>query len=296
VPLYGIAFGQGSPIPVVGAAPDDPREKPELFASSANPGFLRSLAEASGGRMLGADESPLELFQKLAEGKAALPVSRSLIPSHPEWGAWIAMVGLLLWLLAAGKPMVAWRPILLALFVLGASQEGRAGLPKVPLPQGVIAWVAQRSLDEGDLLEAQKWRPRGIKPTHRLLAAEIDLRSEHPDGALKVLAPLTGQGAPRPIPTWRVPALLMAARAHVALKQPEQAILLLERLLLESPGRVEAVHDLQSLLPNPEAPPPPNPKSPPPPRPSQGARQDELEGFQQRMPKKPMPPAGVKDI
>ena len=88
----------------------------------------------------------------------------------------------------------------------------------------------------------------------------------------------------------------MAARAQVALNDIDQAKFLLERLLMESPGRVEAVHDLQSLLPNPQPPPPPNPKSPPPPRPSQGARQDELEGFQQRMPKKPNPPVGVKDI
>jgi hypothetical protein len=258
--------------------------------------------------MVRADESPLELFQKLAEGKASLPVSRSLIPSHPEWGAWIAMAGLLLWLLAAGKPMVAWRPILLALFMVGVSQSSHARqsnhsvqsnpaeVSDIPLPQGVKAWLAQRALDEGDLTTAQKWRPRGIKPNHRLLAAEIDLRSKHPEGALKMLTPLTGQGSPRPIPAWRMSALLMAARAQVALNEPDQAKLLLERLLLESPGRAEAVHDLQSLLPNPEPPPPPNPKSPPPPRPSQGARQDELEGFQQRMPKKPTPPAGVKDI
>lgn len=296
VQLYAIAFGQSSPIPVAGSAPDDPREKREVLATAANPDFLRRLAEASGGRMLRADEAPLELFQKLAEGKAALPVSRSLIPSHPEWGAWIAMAGLLLWLLAAGKPMVEWRPILLALFMVGAAQEGRATLPDVPLPQGAKAWLAQRALDEGDLVEARKWRPRGIRPNHRLLAAEIDLRSKQPEAALKMLAPLTGQGAPRPIPAWRVPALLMAARAQVALRDIDQAKVLLERLLMESPGRVEAVHDLQSLLPNPEPPPPPNPKSPPPPRPSQGARQDELEGFQQRMPKKPTPPAGVKDI
>ena len=298
VPLYGIAFGQSSPIPVAGPAPDNPREKPEMLATTANPDFLRRLAEASGGRMLHADEPPLELFQKLAEGKAALPVSRSLIPSHPEWGAWIAMAGLLLWLLAAGKPMVEWRPILLVLLMVGASQQGHgaAEIPDIPLPQGVKAWLAQRALDEGDLIEAQKWRPRGIRPNHRLLAAEIDLRSKHPEGALKMLAPLTGQGAPRPIPAWRVPALLMAAQAQVALKEIDQAKLLLERLLMESPGRAEAVHDLQSLLPNPEPPPPPNPKSPPPPRPSQGARQDELEGFQQRMPKKSTPPVGVKDI
>lgn len=296
VPLYAIAFGQGSPVSVAGAAPDDPQAQPESLATTANPDFLRRLSEASGGRMLRTDEPPLELFQKLAEGKAALPVSRSLTPSHPEWGAWIAMAGLALWLLAAGKPMLEWRPILLALLMVGASRQGQAGVSDLPVPQGVKAWLAQRALDNGDLAEARKWRPRGLRPNHRLLAAEIDLRSEHPDGALRMLAPLTGQGVPRPLPPWRVPALLMAARAQVALKEPDQAKLLLERLLMESPGRPEAVHDLQSLLPDPGPPPPPNPKSPPPPRPSQGARQDELEGFQQRMPKKPTPPAGVKDI
>ncbi|MBL0311336.1 MAG: VWA domain-containing protein [Holophagaceae bacterium] len=39
VPLYAIAFGQGSSIPITGAAPDDPREKPEMFATTANPDF-----------------------------------------------------------------------------------------------------------------------------------------------------------------------------------------------------------------------------------------------------------------
>ncbi len=298
VPLYGIALGQNSPSPIPAQIPDDPRQAPELLASTANPDFLRSLAEGSGGRLLRLEESPLELFQKLAEGKAALPVSRSLIPAHPDWGAWIAILGLLLWLMAAGKPLVQWRPILLVLLMAGAAPRGQAEIPDlpVPLPQGVRAWLAQRALEEGDLVSAAKWRPRGAKPDHRLLSAEIDLRSKRPADALKILAPLTGQGAPRPLPAWRVPALLMAARAQVALNQANQARALLERLLMESPGRTEAVHDLQSLLPNPEPPPPPNPKSPPPPRPSQGARQDELEGFQQRMPQKPKPPAGVKDI
>ncbi len=302
VPLYGLAFGQDSPIPLAGPPPDDPRQAPELLATTANPDFLRRLAEGSGGRLLRPDEAPIDLFQKLAEGRAALPVSRSLIPAHPEWGAWVAIVGLLLWLMAAGKPLVKWRPILLAMFWVGVGALGssaRAQLPELPLPlvpQGVKAWLAQRALEEGDLATARKWRPRGVRPNHRLLAAEIDLRSQHPADALRILGPLTGQGAPRPLPGWRVPALLMAARAQVALNQADLAKALLERLLLESPGRAEAVHDLQSLLPNPEPPPPPNPKSPPPPRPSQGARQDELEGFQQRMPKKPTPPGGVKDI
>ncbi len=311
IPLYAFHLGEAVPQMVPPASPDDPSEKPMPQASTANADFLRKLSEASGGRLLRADENPTDLFQKLAEGKAALPMSRSLIPAHPEWGAWIALIGLMIWLAAAGKPLVQWRPILLALFLLSASNQGHAGtqgtqdlpvsqglsqaLPQV-LPQGVKAWLAQRALDQGDLRSAEKWRPRGRTPNHRLLAAEIDLRTLHPDAALKVLAPLTGQGAPRPLPAWRVPALLIAARANVALKQTEQAKALLEHLLMESPGREEAVHDLQSLLPDPQPPPPPNPKAPPPPRPSQGARPDELEGFQQRMPKKPKPQGGVKDI
>ena len=79
--------------------------------------------------------------------------------------------------------------------------------------------------------------------------------------------------------------------------RPEQAKAYLERVLREEPGRPEAVHDLQTLLQD-SVPPPPDPKKPPPPppiRPSLGARQDELEGIQQRMPPKP-PPGGVKDI
>ena len=73
---------------------------------------------------------------------------------------------------------------------------------------------------------------------------------------------------------------------------------LLERLLKEQPGRSEAVQNLQSLLKNNPPPPPPKnpPPPPPPPKPSQGAQQDELEGIRQRMPKKPEPQGGVKDL
>ena len=113
-----------------------------------------------------------------------------------------------------------------------------------------------------------------------------------------MLAPLTGQGTPRPVPRWRTPALLLAARASMAMDRPEEAKALLQRLLKEEPGRPEAVHDLQALTRD-SAPPPPDPKKPPPPpplRPSMGARQDELEGIQQRLPSKPPPGGGVKDI
>jgi len=83
----------------------------------------------------------------------------------------------------------------------------------------------------------------------------------------------------------------------MAMDRPEEAKEFLQRALREEPGRPEAVHNLQSLLRD-SSPPPPDPKKPPPPppiRPSMGARQDELEGIQQKLPPKP-PPGGVKDI
>jgi len=108
-----------------------------------------------------------------------------------------------------------------------------------------------------------------------------------------------GQGAPRPIPAWRAPALLLAARAHMESKRPEEARALLERLLMEQPGQRDAIHDLQTLVKDEVPPPPTNPKKPPPPpppRPSMGAQQDELEGLKQRLPKPPQSPGGVKDL
>jgi hypothetical protein len=262
--------------------------------SAANPDFLRTLAEGSGGKLLSPNEDLSALFQKLAHGQLPLPHARSLQPSHPEWGAWMALVGLILWLLAAGRPMRTWRPafgILLALALSGRLQA------QMPLPPSVRAWIAQTALENGNLETAQRWRPTGDKPSHRLLAAQIDLKSRNFESALKTLAPLTGQGVPRPVPPWRAPALLLAARSQVALDHPDEAIAILVRLLKEQPGQPDAVHNLQALLQD-HPPPPPNPKKPPPPpppRPSQGARQDELEGIQQRLPQKP-PPKGVKDL
>jgi len=166
-------------------------------------------------------------------------------------------------------------------------------------PAGVKAWLAQRALDTGDLPGAQRWRPASAAPDHVLLAAQIDLRSGFPEEALKTLTLLVGQGTPRPIPAWRAPALLLAARAHREALRPAEAIALLERLLLEQPGQQEAIHDLQTLVKDATPPPPPNPKKPPPPpppRPSMGAQQDELEGLKQRLPKPPKTPGGVKDL
>ena len=234
------------------------------------------------------------LFQRIAQGSLPLPAARSIVPAHPEFGAWLALLGLLVWLTAAGKPLRSWR---LALGLLLAASYAPPARAELPLPESVKAWLAQRALDQGDVEGARKWRPDGAKPDHRLLAALIDLRATNPAKALEMLAPLTGQGVPRPLPPWRAPALLLAARALVALDKPDEARALLERLLKEQPGRPEAVHDLQILVKdtNPPPPDPRKPPPPPPPRPSQGARQDEIEGINQRLPQKPKPQGGVKD-
>jgi hypothetical protein len=292
LPLYAVAFGSSVPQPVAGV-PDADKDK-EPPTSLANPGLLKSLAEASGGRLLDPKEDLGDLLGRLASGRQPLPAARSRTPSHPEWGAWLALSGLFLWLLSAGRPMLKWRPIMGLLAVLGASSLQA----EIPLPQDVKAWLAQLALAEGKLGEARRWRPDGATPGHRLLAAKIDLLTKSPERALAVLAPLTGLGAPRPAPSWRAPALLMAARAQLNLGHAEEAKALLERLLLEQPGQREAIHNLQTLVKDPSPPPPPNPKKPPPPpppRPSMGAQQDELEGFKQKMPP-PKPQGGIKDI
>ncbi len=290
VPLYALAFGSDTAQPVPGLP--EPGQEPPL--SQARPDLLKSLAEASGGRLLDPKEDLGALLSRLANGKEPLPAARSLQPARPEWGAWVALAGLFLWLLSAGRPMLRWRPIL-GLLLLVPAATLRAELP---LPQDVKAWLAQLALAEGRLSEARRWQPAGARPSHRLLAARIDLLSRRPERALAVLAPLTGVGAPRPAPDWRAPALLLAARAQLDLGRPEDAKALLERLLLEQPGQREATHNLQTLVKDPSPPPPPNPRKPPPPpppRPSMGAQQDELEGFKQRMPP-PKPQGGIKDL
>lgn len=166
------------------------------------------------------------------------------------------------------------------------------------MPASVKAWLARQALARQDMHGASRWKPTGDHPSHRLLAAQIALWEGQPQEALTTLAPLTGQGAPRPLPAWRIPALLLAAEARMKAQHREEAQALLERALLEEPGRPEAVHNLQTLLKDSLPPPPPNPKKPPPPppRPSQGARQDELDGIRQRMPQKPKAQGGVKDL
>jgi hypothetical protein len=286
LPLYALCLGKEDPQPV--APPPGARD--EMLFSRAHPEFLKALASATGGRLLGPGDDLNRLFQDLAQGKQPMPMRRSLLPAHPEAGAWLALAGICLWLLAAGKPMRAWRPLILGLALALSGVPSRAG---VPLPQGVVAWLAQSALERGDLEAARKWKPRGDAPTHRLIRAEIELRSKSPAEALETLGPLTGQGAPRPLPAWRAPALLLAARAEYDLDRVNEARTLLERALLEDPGRSDAIHDLQTILRDPGKQ-PPNPKKPPPPPPSQAARQDEQEGLRQRLP--PKPPGGVKDL
>lgn len=286
LPLYAVCVGSGEAQPIPNASGSEPA------LSRANPALLRELCEGSGGRLLPPDTELGPVFRELARNQGSLPPSRSRQPVRPEWGAWIALAGMVLWISAAGRPLSAWRMPLLALLCLGLPARASH-----PVPPSVGAWMAQRALDQGDLAAARRWMPDPSRPLHRILGAELELRSAHPEAALKLLDPLLAPGAPRPLPPWRIPALMLAARAQHALGKAEACQELLERALREEPGRPEAVHNLQALL---QDPPPPKPKQPPPPppppRPSQGARQDELEGLRQRLPQKTRPPGGVKDL
>jgi len=317
LPLFALAFGDGQPHPVPPRPAPVPEAgpvavpgaaqlpaAPEPLASTAHPDFLARLAQASGGRMFADGATAATELQALATGRLPLPTRRSLQPAHPEVGAWLALAGLALWLAFAGKPMARWRPVLGLLVALSTSALRAQQPPSQPpgsriwAPPAVRAWLAQRALESGNLPAAQRWRPSDGNPSHLLLAAQIDLKSDLPGDALRTLGPLVGQGAPRPVPFWRAPALLLAARAQGGLNHPEEARALLERLLLEQPGQRDAIHDLQTLVRD-TTPPPPNPKNPPPPpppRPSMGAQQDELEGLKQRLPKPPKTPGGVKDM
>lgn len=286
LPLYTLCLGSEAAQPIPGA------EGTEPALSRAHPELLKALAEESGGQLLDQEEDLGRLLQDLARGHRPLPAARSRQPVHPEWGAWLALGGLALWISAAGKPLRSWRLPLLALLCLGTPAQA-----ELPLPPSVGAWLAQQALDRGDLGAARRWMPEARKPLHRLLSAELELRSARPEAALRILDPLLAPGSPRPLPPWRIPALMLAARAQRELGKAEACQELLERILHEEPGRPEAIHNLQALL---QDPPPPNPRQPPPPppppRPSQGARQDELEGLKQRLPQKSKPPGGVKDL
>jgi hypothetical protein len=297
IPVYVLAYGDGQPHPVPPRpGTEAPAASAEPPTSTAHPEFLARLAEATGGQVFKDGEAAAAGLQALASGKLPLPAQRSLQPAHPEVGAWLALAGLALWLTFAGKSLARWRPILVLLLACGTGLRAQSPTPWAP--PTVKAWLAQRALEGGDLPGARRWRPMDGRASHVLLAAQIDLRSGFPEEALKTLSPLTGQGVPRPLPSWRAPALLLAARAHLEAKRPAEARALLERLLLEQPGQRDAIHDLQTLVKD-ATPPPPNPKTPPPPpppRPSMGAQQDELEGIKQRLPKPPQTPGGVKDL
>jgi hypothetical protein len=297
IPICVLAFGDGQPH-AVDLRPGLPNAGVEPAISTAQPEFLARLALATGGLVFKDGETTAAGLQALTAGNLPLPASRSLQPAHPEVGAWLALPGLMLWLAAAGKSLAKWRTVLLLLAGLTATTLSAQAPKPLWAPAGVKAWLAQRAIEGGDLAGARRWRPTNAKPAHVLLAAQIDLRTGFPEDALKALAPLLGQGSPRPIPSWRAPALLMAARAHLDTHRPDEARALLERLLLEQPGQSDALHDLQTLVKD-ATPPPPNPRKPPPPpppRPSMGAQQDELEGLKQRLPKPPATPGGVKDL
>ena len=305
LPVCVLAFGDGQPHavpPRAGSAPPAPTSEPAV--STARPNFLARLAQATGGQAFKDSEAATAGLQALAAGKLPLPAQRSLQPAHPEVGAWLALAGLALWLAFAGKPMARWRPVLLLMVALTAPTLHAQAPPNHSenpywAPANVKAWLAQRAIEGGDLPGARRWRPSDSKPTHLLLAAQIDLRTGFPEDALKALSPLVGQGTPRPIPAWRAPALLLAARAHLDAQRPQEARALLERLLLEQPGQRDAIHDLQTLVKDVLPPPPPDPRKPPPPpppRPSLGAQQDELEGLKQRLPKPPKTAGGVRDL
>ncbi len=298
IPVCVMAFGDGQPH-VVPPRPGSAAVGSEPPVSTAHPDFLARLAQATGGQVFKDGEAAATGLQALAAGRLPLPARRSLQPAHPEVGTWLALAGLALWLLFAGKPLAKWRPILLLLVALASPNLSAQPSAAFWAPAGVKAWLAQRAIEGGDLPGARRWRPSDAKPTHVLLAALIDLQTGFPEESLKTLAPLVGQGSPRPIPPWRAPALLLAARAQLESRHPEEAQALLERLLLELPGQREAIHDLQTLVKDTTPPPPPNPKKnppPPPPRPSMGAQQDELEGLKQRLPKPPTTAGGVKDL
>jgi hypothetical protein len=298
LPVCVLAFGDGQPH-ALSPRPGAKTPSPEPISSTAHPEFLARLAEGTGGQVFKDGDAAATGLQALAAGKLPLPARRSLQPAHPEVGAWLALAGLALWLAWAGKPLARWRPILLLVAGLAAQPLSAQTAGSTWAPPSVRAWLAQRAIEGGDLPGARRWRPRDAKPAHVLLAAQIDLQTGFPEDALKVLSPLVGQGSPRPFPFWRAPALLLAARAHLEARRPEEARALLERLLLERPGQREAIHDLQTLVKDALPPPPPDPRKPPPPpppRPSLGAQQDELEGLKQRLPKPPKTGGGVKDL
>jgi len=96
LPLYTMVFGGSQAQGVPGAKPGEPS------STKPNPELMKQLAEATQGQLLEVGDDLSARFQRLAQGHEALPVTRSILPTHPEWGAWLALLGLALWLLAAG--------------------------------------------------------------------------------------------------------------------------------------------------------------------------------------------------
>lgn len=104
IPLYAMAFGGEAPVPLPPA-----EGRTEALSTRARPDFLRKVAEGSGGRLLQPDADLRAVLADLAAGKTPLPVGRSKQPAHPEWGAWVALLGLAGWMAAAGRPLGRWR-------------------------------------------------------------------------------------------------------------------------------------------------------------------------------------------
>jgi hypothetical protein len=287
VPLYAIAFGGAQRQAIL---LDVSEGDADALETTAHPEMLEALAASNRGALISAQEAA-SVIEALSEARLPMPISRTAAEARPEWGAWLALVGLAVWLCAAGRPVRKWR-LVFGLALLFQANPAQAAGP--PLPPSVRAWLAGRALVRGDLPAAKMWRPAGGEPGHRLLAACIDLRTGDPGSARLVLEPLVGQGASGaagPIPRWRVPALLLAARAEMGLGQPEKARALLECALLEFPGHREAAHNLQSIVQDMEG--GQSQSEPPQSAPRRNAAQDEITGFRNRLPKKTK---GAKDI
>jgi hypothetical protein len=111
LPLFAVALGEPTPVPVPNPQATDTKapESSPAPTSAAHPQTFQRLAEASGGKLLKATDDLAPILLALAEGREPLPVGRSKQPAHPEWGAWVALVGLALWMAGAGRPMARWR-------------------------------------------------------------------------------------------------------------------------------------------------------------------------------------------
>ena len=103
LPLYALALREPTSTALPGV------EGQPQATSAVHAQTLERLAVGSGGRLMGPTEDLAPLLQSLADGRAPLPVGRSKQPAHPEWGAWLALLGVGLWMSGAGRPMKRWR-------------------------------------------------------------------------------------------------------------------------------------------------------------------------------------------